>query len=180
MNEMESLNNKQNIQVYNYLLNSPGINEQIPNSYLYSTNSSSLLSPLSFINDFLDYSNIENTKSTDLTGTPKQIQTSFDSDIRTNFPQFFRYENKIKVPSKVEYALKRFVPKSLMKAIDPNINVSVEKCLLFISNFSSTHFDLLNESKSEGWKELKAEYLQDYFSNSSMDYKNIFNALITR
>lgn len=174
---MKSLNNKQSKQAYNYLLKSPGINEQLPNSYLYSTNSSSLSSPLSFINDFLDYSNIENTKSTDSTGTLKQIQTSFDKDIRTNFPQFFKYENKIKVPSKVEYALRRFVPKSLMKAIDPNINVSVEKCLLFTSNFSSTYFDLLNDSKSEGWKELKAEYLQDYFSNSSMDYKNIFNAL---
>ena len=75
MNEMESLNNKQNNQVYNYLPNSPGINEQIPNSYLYSTNSSSLLSSLSFINDFFNYSNIENTNSTDSTGITKQIQT---------------------------------------------------------------------------------------------------------
>lgn len=167
MKEMQFKNNQENKNTYTYL----------PNSDIYSTEHHLIFNNLTFINDFLDYSNTENNKSVDFTSVKELNGVNSWSSNRTNLPQYFKNDDKIKIPSKVEYALKRFVPKDLMKAIDPNINVAVEKCLLFTSTFSSTYFDLLNDSKSEGWKELKAEYLQDYFSNSSQDYKKIFAAL---
>ena len=167
MNEMQFKNNQENKNTYNYQSNSP----------IYSTNYSSQSPKLTFINDFLDNTYTQDNKKIDFTDVTGHNEANIIAYNRTNLPHFFKHENRIKVPSKVEYALRRLVPKALMKAIDPNIDVSVEKCLLFTSNFSSTYFVLLNDSKSEGWKELKADYLQDYFSNSSQDYKNIFTAL---
>ena len=56
-----------------------------------------------------------------------------ERDIDTT-AMFFNNSNIIYIPKKVEYALRRYVDKDLLKAIDKNTNRAIEKCLLVLSN----------------------------------------------
>ncbi len=131
----------------------------------------------SFINDVLDNRIVESNRSIDITSITEDINEPIASDNRTNFPLFFNHKNTIKVPTKVDYALRRYTPKHLLRNIHPEIDVAVEMCLLFTTQLTSTYFEMLDDSASEGWKALKAEYLRDFLSNSSLTYKNVRQAL---
>lgn len=50
---------------------------------------------------------------------------------------FFGDAKKILVPKKVESVLRNHIPKENLKLIDSNIEVAIEKCLLFLSNLST-------------------------------------------
>lgn len=63
--------------------------------------------------------------------------------------------NVIYIPSKVEYNLKKYTPKALLKEIDDDKNIAVEKCLLFISNLISTYFT------DDKWKSLHSSILSN-------------------
>jgi len=102
---------------------------------------------------------------------PKNLQNS------TILPLFYTANGIIKIPTKVEYALHRFTPKELLKAIHPNIEVAIEMCLLFITNLSYQYGLSHGKTKGPRWKQLKAEYLRKFFSNSPSNYKNIRTAL---
>lgn len=174
-----SLNNHYNylatdvISVVDYPINY--LSDSISNNYLLL--SSNNYNASTFINDVLDNRIDESNISIDITGITADYDIKVNTDIRTNFPLFFKHKNKIKVPCKIEYALKRFTPKGLLKAIHPNLDVSVELCLLFTTQLSSTYFEMLDNSSSDGWKALKTEYLREFLSTSSSTYKNIRIAL---
>ena len=140
-------------------------------------NSSYLCSKYPFINSVV-ISSIDNSKKIiDYSSIIIGNDDNITGDIHANFPLFFEKKNKIHVPSKVEYALRRFVPKSLLRQVHPNFEVAIELCLLFTTQLTSTYFEIQEDSNSEGWKALKAEYLRDLLSIDPLTYKNIRTAL---
>ncbi len=151
------------------------LSESISNSNKLSTYNKYQSS--SFINDVLDNRIVESNRSIDITSITEDINEPVASDNRTNFPLFFNHKNTIKVPTKVDYALRRYTPKHLLRNIHPEIDVAVEMCLLFTTQLTSTYFEMLEDNMSDGWKALKAEYLRDFLSNSSLTYKNVRLAL---
>jgi len=100
----------------------------------------------------------------------------YNSTTFTSFPQFSRPTRSIKIPKKVWRDL-RYIPVSYLKAIHPDINAAREFCLLFLRNFNSTYYKLINDTGYDGWEPLQAKYLREFFSNASLTYKNIRTAL---
>ena len=144
-------------------------------NYQYSSRSSSKFIP--FINDVLGYQYIKSTESADF--IPISAEKSIDEHIEfsTYLPPIFKHNNCIKISTKVEYILKRHTPKKLLKAIHPNIDVSIEMCLLFTTCLNSTYFESKVSIRPEKWKSLKSEYLRSFFSTSPLTYKYIIKAL---
>jgi hypothetical protein len=68
--------------------------------------------------------------------------------------------NSILIPKKAEYNLRKYVSKDLLRTIDPNIDIAVEKCLVFLYNLASTYY---TDSK---WKPLNATILHQQSRNS--------------
>jgi hypothetical protein len=83
--------------------------------------------------------------------------------------------NSILIPKKAEYNLRKYVSKNLLKTIDSDIDIAVEKCLVFLSNLASTYY---TESK---WKALNAVILHQQTKNAdnSFIYTKIINVLTT-
>ncbi|MFB3389853.1 hypothetical protein [Flavobacterium sp. LAR06] len=63
--------------------------------------------------------------------------------------------NSILIPKKAQYNLRKYVSKDLLKTIDSDIDLAVEKCLVFLSNLASTYY---TESK---WKALNSVILHE-------------------
>ena len=72
--------------------------------------------------------------------------------------------NSILIPRKAQYNLRKYVSKALLKEIDPNVDIAVEKCLVFLSNLASTYY---TNSK---WKALNATILHDQSKNADNTY----------
>lgn len=72
--------------------------------------------------------------------------------------------NSILIPKKAQYNLSKYVSKALLKEIDPNVDIAVEKCLVFLSNLASTYY---TDSK---WKALNATILHDQSKNANNTY----------
>ena len=76
-------------------------------------------------------------------------------ELNASFPLFFENINTICIPKKVKMHLERIVPKKLLKDIDGNMDVAVERCLVFVSNLSSTIYS------DDRWKELSSIILDE-------------------
>ena len=107
-----------------------------------------------------------------------------EQGICANIPLFFKTNNYIKVPSKVQRAVERYVPKSMLRAVNQDIDVAVDLCMIFLSNLSDTYF-LINGIGSystavekEGWKNLNSEILRKQFHDQPNTYKRIIECLI--
>ena len=72
--------------------------------------------------------------------------------------------NSILIPKKAQYNLSKYVSKALLKEIDPNVDIAVEKCLVFLANLASTYY---TDSK---WKALNATILHDQSKNANNTY----------
>ena len=109
------------------------------------------------------------------------IKECFDdvivTEFQAQFPLFFISNNLIKIPSKIEYVLRKYVSRKLLRDIHDDEEVAIELCLLFVSQLTSTYFKLLEDPEYKGWKSLRAEYLRDFLSISPMTYKNVITAL---
>lgn len=83
--------------------------------------------------------------------------------------------NSILIPKKAQYNLSKYVSKALLKKIDPNIDIAVEKCLVFLYNLASTYY---TDSK---WKPLNAMLLhqQTKNANNTFIYTKIIDVLTT-
>lgn len=84
--------------------------------------------------------------------------------------------NSILIPKKSEYNLRKYISKDLLKAVDSDIDIAVEKCLAFLSNLASTYY---TDSK---WKPLNAMLLHQQSKNSDNNtfiYKKIIDVLTT-
>ena len=72
--------------------------------------------------------------------------------------------NLILVPKKSEYNLKKYVSKKLLKLVDSNIDIAVEKCLVFLSNLASTYYT------GERVKQLHSTILHEQSRNKDNTY----------
>jgi hypothetical protein len=81
--------------------------------------------------------------------------------------------NSLLIPKKSEYNLRKYVPKGMLRAIDSDVNVAVEKCLVFLSNLCSTYYT------DDKWKSLNATILhqQTKSKDNTYIYTRIIDAL---
>lgn len=132
-----------------------------------------------FIND------VQNTSNYKESEVPIKYDVSEDLGYvktvsnHTNFPLFQSATHTIKIPSKVEYTLRRLVPKKELKKIHPDLEVAIELCLLFLTQLSSTYFTWRDGSNPNGWKSLRAAYLRKLLAYQPDTYKKIREVLET-
>lgn len=77
---------------------------------------------------------------------------------------FFGDASKIFVPKKAETALRYYVDKKLLLAIDKDLDIAIEKCLIFLSNLSQCCY---NEGR---YKILHSRFLHEQSKNGSNTY----------
>ncbi|MDL2143859.1 hypothetical protein QQY79_15130 [Flavobacterium tructae] len=156
-------------------------NYQLDDNYSYvsllekfkSSNQSSYL----FINDVLKRTLQKEKEILDMPGVTAYNDDNITTDISAQLSLFVINNNRIKIPSKVEYVIRKYVSRKLLKEIHKDIEVAIELCLLFCTQLNSTYFDIKNGSQPDGWKSLRAEYLRDFLSINPMAYKKVITAL---
>nr|WP_315218418.1 hypothetical protein [uncultured Flavobacterium sp.] len=131
----------------------------------------------SFINDVLIYNEVIEKEVLGITGITGCFDDNITTDYYAQFPLFFINRNIIKIPRKVEYVLRKYISKKLLKEIHSDIDVAVELCLLFTTQLTSTYFERIDEPEKKGWKSLRAEYLRDFLSIDPLTYKKVITAL---
>jgi len=152
-------------------------------TYQPSNNQSSLIQTIksnSFINHVWTYTYSKEDVSPLLSTVSANLNPTNTLDFYTNLPLFSGTIDTIKIPNKVEYAIRRHIPKKLLSSIHPNIDVAVELCLLFLSQLTSTYFNWKDGSNIDGWKSLKAEYIRELVFLEPNTYKKIREALETK
>jgi hypothetical protein len=138
----------------------------------------SSLSSSTFTNDVVIHRDLERSNTLDIIRVTEDNDDNITSDIHAKIPLCFIQRNRIKVPCKAEYALKRFTPKHLLREISKDMDVAVELCLLFTTQLTSTYFSIQDGTEPEGWKSLKAEYLRDFLCLNSGTYRAVITALV--
>ena len=141
-------------------------------TYLYS--SSFLSSSLS--NDLYNTSIDKNTIIPVNTIDTEEIDVQISTIYHDTLPLFFKQDYLLKVP-RVERFIRRKIPKKILLSIHSDYETSVELCLLYVSQLTSTYFDVKSDYTSHGWKFLKAEYLQQLVGGDATMYKRIREAL---
>lgn len=113
-----------------------------------------------------------------LTGDTEDLQILHHDENLAELALIFPNVNSIWIPRKSETALRKHVSKTLLKEIDPNIDVAVEKCLVVLSNFASTYHI---EYKEDRWKRLNSEILHEQTKNkdNTFIYTKIIQLLKT-
>jgi len=130
-----------------------------------------------FINDVLIHKEVIDKEVIDITSVTGCFDDTITTEYYAQFPLFFINRNIIKIPRKVEYVIRKYTSKKLLKEIHPDIDVAIELCLLFTTQLTSTYFERLNKPEKKGWKSLRAEYLRDFLSISPLAYKRIITTL---
>lgn len=117
--------------------------------------------------------NFKNEDYIAFTGDTGDFNLLQNDDRLPEFALLFPNVNSILIPKKAEYNLRNYVRKPLLKAIDCNIDVAVEKCLVMLSNLASTYY---TEDK---WKPLNATLLhqQSKSIGNTYIYTRIIDAL---
>jgi hypothetical protein len=101
------------------------------------------------------------------TGDLELLQNDYKlSESALRFPNV----NSILIPKKAEYNLRKYVSKDLLRTIDPNIDIAVEKCLVFLYNLASTYYP------DDKWKRLSSEILHQ--QTKSKDNTYIYTQII--
>lgn len=106
------------------------------------------------------------------TGDFELLQNDYKlSESALRFPNV----NSILIPKKAQHNLRKHVSKSMLRTIDTNIDIAVEKCLVFLYNLASTYY---TDSK---WKPLNAMLLhqQTKNANNTFIYTKIIDVLTT-
>jgi len=105
-----------------------------------------------------------------LTGDTEDIQILQNDYNLAELALQFPNVNSLLIPKKSEYNLRKYVPKAMLRAIDSNIDVAVEKCLVFLSNLCSTYYT------DDKWKSLNATILHQ--QTKSKDNTYIYTRII--
>lgn len=92
--------------------------------------------------------------------------------------ELFPNVNSILIPRKAEYNLRKYVSKTLLREINPNVDVAVEKCLVLLSNLASTIYEEDNHLEENRWKRLHSKILNNQIGGDNI-YKKIINVLKT-
>jgi hypothetical protein len=150
---------------------------QIVNEYINKQSSNYKSSSYPLINDVGIYEYTNSNKCIDNTGISKDFTTIKSISNYHKNPLFLHQKNKIKINSKIVYHLNNIISRKLLKDIHTDINVAIELCLLFVSELTSTYFEILDGSNPKGWRALKAEYLRDFLSVDPLAYKKVREAL---
>ncbi|GAA4057928.1 hypothetical protein [Flavobacterium chungnamense] len=139
---------------------------------VYNSTDSSLLNQQSIITYVTD-SSTSNKASINQTKTRENtsITQSSTEQFYDTYPQFFPDFNNIVVPKKLKRHLGRNIPINLLKRIDPNKEVAVEKCLIIASNLTSTLFS------EEKWKSLSSKILNEQVKKGN-DNTFIYNYVL--
>lgn len=72
--------------------------------------------------------------------------------------------NSILIPKKAQYNLRKHVSKPMLRTIDTNIDIAVEKCLVFLYNLASTYYT------DDKWKSLSSKILHQQSRNADNTY----------
>jgi len=140
---------------------------------LYNT----IITTSSFINDVSIHKELTEKEVLGITSVTGCFDDTITTEYYAQFPLFFISRNIIKIPRKVEHAIRKYTSKKLLKEIHPDIDTAVELCLMFTTQLASTYFERLDEPEKKGWKSLRAEYLRDFLSIKSLTYKKVITAL---
>ncbi len=105
-----------------------------------------------------------------LSGDTEDIQILQNDNNLAELALQFPNVNSLLIPKKSEYNLRKYVPKGMLRAIDSDVDVAVEKCLVFLSNLCSTYY---TEDK---WKSLNATILHQ--QTKSKDNTYIYTRII--
>jgi len=130
-----------------------------------------------FNNDVLNNTVSKDKETLDIPRVTAYNDDNITTDISAQLALFVINKNRIKIPSKVEYVIRKYVSRKLLKEIHKDVEVAIELCLLFCTNLNSTYFNIKNGSKPDGWKSLRAKYLRDFLSLNPMTYKKVIMAL---
>ena len=106
------------------------------------------------------------------TGDFELLQNDYKlSESALRFPNV----NSILIPKKAQHNLRKHVSKPMLRIIDANIDIAVEKCLVFLYNLSSTYFT------DDKWKPLSSKILHQQSRNADNTYiyTKIIDVLIT-
>jgi hypothetical protein len=155
----------------------------LPNTNTNITTNTTLLLPntnTNLTNPSIIYVTKSNTnnnieRSIDITGVTEGFNTQIEEDIYASYPLYFPKANTILIPKKIKRNLERYVPKELLRKIDTNIELAIEKCLVFVSNLSSTYYS------DNRWKKLKSTIMHEQTKKPNSNtyvYPNIIRALI--
>jgi hypothetical protein len=108
-----------------------------------------------------------------LTGDTEDIQILQNDYNLAELALQFPNVNSLLIPKKAEYNLRKYVSKSMLKAIDSDVNIAVEKCLVFLANLASTYFT------NDKWKSLNSTILhqQTKSANNTYIYTRIIDVL---
>ena len=105
-----------------------------------------------------------------LTGDTEDIQILHNDNNLAELALQFPNVNSLLIPKKSEYNLRKYAPKGMLRAIDSDVDVAVEKCLVFLSNLSSTFYT------DDKWKSLNATLLHQ--QTKSKDNTYIYTRII--
>jgi len=144
--------------------------QPIQSNYSPSTINSSLT-----INYVTDASELEKTNETpNFISNSTTIDRFEEVDNNVTLPIFFGECKIIQIPKGIRRRIKR-LPKGILKKIDFNTDMAVEKCFIMISNLTYTVFE-----DEDYWKGLSSKILNQQFkkgSDNTFVYKNIIEAL---
>lgn len=93
------------------------------------------------------------------TGDTGDLQVLHNELRLTELAELFPNINSILIPKKAETNLRKYVPKELLREINPDINIAVENCLLMLSNLSSTLYVEDAHLEENRWKRLSSMVL---------------------
>lgn len=99
-----------------------------------------------------------------LTGDTEDIQILQNDNNLDELALQFPNVNSLLIPKKSEHNLRKYVPKAMLRAIDSDIDVAVEKCLVFLSNLCSTYYT------DDKWKSLNATILHQQTKSKDNTY----------
>ncbi|MBC7524894.1 MAG: hypothetical protein H7239_10680 [Flavobacterium sp.] len=169
----ESQNNTGQMAMVNYkdeLINYSTSSTSLT-SYSLSTSTSSL--PFIYVTD--DINSSKSTKNPVKLKVKKQYDIEITGENHAGFPLFFQNNiNTIFIPKNIKTHLGKFVPKEYLKNIDRDKNIAIEKCLVFVSNLSSTVYS------DDRWKSLSSTQIHEQTkkgNDNTFIYTHIIKAL---
>lgn len=127
-------------------------------------------------NDLYNTSIYKNTIVPLNTIDTEELDVQISTIYHDTLPLFFKHDYLLKLP-RVERFIRRNIPKQLVLHIHPDYNTAIELCLLYVSQLTTTYFDIKSDSTSHGWKYLMAKYLQQLVGSDAKMYKRIREAL---
>ncbi len=101
---------------------------------------------------------------------------SLDND---TFPKKFKDFSVVEIPQQVKRSIER-LPKGILFKIDKNKKVAVEKCLVVVSNLTSTLFRE-EDNNQDFWKSLNSEILHEQTkkgNDNTFIYPRVLDALM--